>query len=409
MPQPARVALVGALDTKHAEYGFVRDRLATHGVTSLLVDTGVLGTAGSTADIDRRSVAEAAGADLDALVAARDRGRAVEAMAVGAARRVARLHGEGSVSGTLVLGGSNAGYVMSRLAAMLPFGCPKLLVSTIVAGDTRPYVQTSDLAMMHPVVDLAGLNSVSAPVLARAADAMAGMVCAPPARYSAATRAVGATMFGVTTDCVTAVHDDLSTQDIETQVFHANGTGGRALERMIAGGSFAAVADVTTTELADELLGGVCSAGPDRLTAATRHGVPQVVSVGALDMANFGPADSLPERYAGRLLLAHNPAVTLVRTSPAECAVLGDTIAARLASATACTEVHIPAKGFSQVSVAGAPFHDPAADAALIDSLRAALAPHIPLYVHDLDINDATFARHLTRALHRALNSTKGT
>ncbi|GAA0895753.1 Tm-1-like ATP-binding domain-containing protein [Pseudonocardia zijingensis] len=402
------VVLVGALDTKHAEYGFVRDRITAAGVPCLLVDTSVLGEPGLAADVDRRAVAEAAGAEHDGLVAAGDRNAAVSAMARGAAAVVRELHRAGRVAAVVVLGGSNAGFVMSEVAPVLPLGVPKVLVSTVVAGDTRPYVGTSDLTMIYPVVDIAGLNSVSTPVLARAADAVVGMVTGPPVPVAADRPVVGATMFGVTTACVQAVGEHLGA-NAEVQVFHCTGTGGRTFESLIASGLFAAVADVTTTELADELVGGVCTAGPHRLEAATAHGVPQVVSVGALDMVNFGPRDTVPAEHAGRHLLAHNPSVTLMRTSPAENAELGRIIARKLAGARAFVEVHVPRRGFSQISAPGGPFHDPEADAALIDALQAALDPRIPLHVHDLAVNDPAFARHIGAAVDRAILSTKGT
>lgn len=402
----AAVVLAGALDTKAEEYGFVRDRLAAAGVATLLVDTGVLGAPGIIADISREDVAREAGSELAALVTGGNRNDAVTTMARGAATLVRRLHDSGRMSAVVVLGGSNAGFLMSRVAAALPIGCPKVLVSTIVAGDTRPYVGTSDLIMLYPIVDIAGLNSISIPVLAKAADAVAGMVTGPPLPTDTADQvSVGATMFGVTTPCVTAIHDALAGQGIEVQVFHATGTGGRTFEAMIASGLFDAVADITTTELADELLGGVCSAGPDRLEAAGRLGIPQVVSVGALDMANFGPLDTVPERFADRQLFAHNPSVTLMRTSPAENAELGAILARKLNAATGFVEVHVPRLGFSQISVDGAPFHDATADAALIEALQQHLDPIIPLYVHDLTINDPDFAAQIIQALDRGLNA----
>jgi uncharacterized protein (UPF0261 family) len=403
------VALVGALDTKGEEYGFVRDRLAGAGVGSTLIDIGVLGSPTVRPDLDRETVAGNAGTTIAALAAAGDRNAAMVVMAGSAAALVRGLVRSAAAAGVMVLGGSNAGYVMSQLAAALPIGVPKLLVSTITAGDTRPYVGTSDLTMMYPVVDIAGLNSVSTLILARAADACAGMVLGPPIPTPDVERAaVGCTMFGVTTPCVMAVHDALVTGGREAHIFHANGTGGRSLEAMIASGLFAAVADLTTTELADELCGGVCSAGPSRLTAAAASGVPQVVSVGALDMVSFGAAATIPERYADRLFHAHNPAVTLMRTNPCENAALGREIADKVNRSTAFAEVHVPARGFSQISVAGGPFHDPEADQALITALRTHLRPAIPLHVHDLAINDPGFALEITQALTRALTSPRG-
>lgn len=408
-PHAPQVVLAGALDTKGAEYGFVRDRLAAAGIRSLLVDTGILGSPSIAADVDRATVATAGDADLDALVKSADRNDAMVSMARGAAAVIRSLYYDGKVSAVIVLGGSNAGFVMSQVAAALPIGCPKILVSTIVAGDTRPYVGTSDLTMMYPVVDIAGLNSVSMQVLARAADACAGMVTGRPVPASLpGVRSIACSMFGVTTTCVTAVHDALVAAGEEVQVFHANGTGGRTLEAMIDSGFFAAVADITTTELADELLGGVCSAGPRRLEAAARQGIPQVVSVGAMDMVNFGSPDTVPARFDGRLFHPHNPAVTLMRTNAAECAELGVIMAAKLNASTGPVEVLLPARGFSQISVVGAPFFDPAADTALIESLQHALDSRIPVRVVHAAINDAVFAGEIMKALSRLLSITGG-
>ncbi|WP_243228238.1 Tm-1-like ATP-binding domain-containing protein [Microbacterium sp. CIAB417] len=399
MTAPA-VHLVGALDTKGVEYGFLRDRLRAAGLPVILVDTGVLDRPQLEAEVDRTAVADAGGELLGDLQDRPDRNHAMQVMAAGAARIVSDRHARGLVSAVLAIGGSNAGFVMSRVAGALPIGVPKLLVSTIVAGDTRPYVGTSDLMMMYPVVDIAGLNSVSIPVLARAADALIGILQAVPVPpRDGRIPVIGATMFGVTTGCVNAVQEKLEADGAEVQVFHATGTGGRSFEALIRAGAFDAVADLTTTELADELLGGVCSAGPDRLTAAALVGIPQIVSPGAMDMANFGARGTVPAWFADRLLLEHNPSVTLMRTSAEENAVLGRTMAERLNAAAGPVEVHIPALGFSQIAVEGAPFHDPVADAAFIDGLRGALSPTIPVVIHDLDINAPAFAA----AVHSAL------
>lgn len=408
-PPTGAVALIGTLDTKGAEYAFVRDRIAAAGIPTILLDCGTLGAPTVAPDIDRARVAASAGSDVDTLTRTGDRNTAMETMARGAATIARELHDAGHLAGALVLGGSNAGFLMSRVAAALPIGCPKILVSTIVAGDTRPYVGTSDLTMLYPVVDIAGLNSVSVPVLARAADMMVGALRGPDLPTDLTVRGtVGCSMFGVTTACVSAVQRHVEELGLEPLVFHATGVGGRALETLIASGAVDAVADVTTTELADDLLGGVCTAGPDRLTSAARAGVPQVVSVGALDMCNFGPMDSVPAEFADRQLFAHNPSVTLMRTNPAENAELGRCIAAKLAEATAFVEVHVPARGFSQISAPGGPFHDPEADRALIDALRAHLRADIPLHVHDLAVNDPEFAAQIASALDRALATVEG-
>lgn len=407
-PTEPVVALVGAFDTKGDEYGFVRDRLARARVGSVLIDVGVLGTATIRADVDRHQVAADAGTTIKTLAAVGDRNAAMVQMAGSAAALVRSLVSSGAAAGVMIIGGSNAGYMMSQVAAALPIGVPKLLVSTITAGDTRPYVGTTDLTMMYPVLDIAGLNSISTLILARATDACAGMVLGPLVPPLVPPQpAVGCTMFGVTTPLVTAVHDALVAGGREAHVFHANGTGGRTLEAMIASGLFAAVADLTTTELADELAGGVCSAGPDRLTAAATHNVAQVVSVGALDMVNFGAAETIPERYRGRRLHAHNPAVTLMRTNAEECATLGREMALKLNRSGGFVEVHVPARGFSQISVSGAPFHDPGADRALIRSLEQHLDRRIPLHVHDAAVNDPRFATEINQALDRALHHRK--
>jgi uncharacterized protein (UPF0261 family) len=393
------------LDTKAAEYGFCRDRLLDAGLGAVLIDTGILDRPGIVPDVSRDQVAAAAGTVVTALSEGGDRNHAMVTMASGAAALLERAVAVGEIDALFVIGGSNAGYLMSRIAPTAPIGVPKMLVSTIVAGDTRPYVGGSDLTMMYPVVDIAGLNSISRTVLIRATDAVIGMLRAPTEATSEIEGgpAIGCSMFGVTTGCVDAVRAAMVGQGREVHVFHATGVGGRGLESMIRSGLFAAVADITTTELADDLVGGVCSAGPDRLTAAAGTGTPQVVSVGALDMVNFGPPETIPERFRGRLLFPHNPSVTLMRTNAEENAELGRRIAVKLNAATAPTELHIPLRGFSQISAPGGVFHDPEADRALIDTVRRELRPGIALFLHDLELNDPDFAENVSSALDRVL------
>lgn len=400
------VALVGALDTKHAEYGFLRDRLRAAGLGVALVDTGVLDRPGIDADLTREQVAEAAGGTLADLADAGDRNAAMTTMAEGAARLVADRVASGAVHGVLAVGGSNAAYVMGRVAAAVPIGLPKLLVSTMVAGDTRSFVGARDLTMMYPVVDIAGLNSITRGVLARAADALAGMVTGAPVPEDGPERPVVAlTMMGVTTGAATVIQHDLEAAGAEVHAFHTTGVGGAGMEAMIAAGMFSAVLDLTPTELVDDLVGAMCTAGPDRLTAAGRLGIPQVVSTGGMDMANFGGIDSIPEAYRDRTLLPHNPMITLMRTDAAENAELGRRMAAKLNAATGPVVVHVPALGFSQISVAGAPFHDPAADRALIEALQAGLDDRIECHVHELDVNDPAFAAILGAALDELITT----
>jgi uncharacterized protein (UPF0261 family) len=338
---------------------------------------------------------------------AHDRGPAVQAMARGAAEVVRRLHAEGRLDGILGVGGSGGSSIVAAAMQALPVGVPKLLVSTMASGDTRPYVGESDVAMLYSVVDISGINGLSERILTNAAAAIAGM-----ARASASfvTRLehkplIGATMFGVTTPCVTIARGWLEAHGYEVLVFHATGSGGRAMEALMASGFISGVLDVTTTELVDELVGGVLSAGPDRLEMAGRLGLPQVVSLGALDMCNFGPKDTVPERFRDRNLYVHNAAVTLMRTTEAECAELGRIIARKLNGATGPVSVFIPLGGVSMIATPGGPFHDPVADAALVRELRAALRPDIEVVEMATDINDPAFATAMAErldALYRA-------
>jgi uncharacterized protein (UPF0261 family) len=274
------------------------------------------------------------------------------------------------------------------------------MVSTMAAEDTRDYVGGTDVTLMASVTDVAGLNVISAQILANAAAAMAGMVNAPAVEHDDGRPLVGATMFGVTTPCVTRAREALEARGYEVLVFHATGTGGRAMEALVASGFLKGVLDVTTTELCDDLVGGVLSAGPDRLEAAGRAGIPQVVSLGALDMVNFGARDTVPPQFADRTLYVHNPSVTLMRTTREECAELGRRIAAKLSAATGPTVLFIPAKGVSLIDAEGQPFHDPEADAALFEAVRAADCEVIEL---DCNINDDAFADAMAAKLDELL------
>lgn len=386
------VLLLGTLDTKGPECAFVRDRLCERGCDVLVVDAGVLGRPAFPADVPRERVAEAAGTTLAALVSAGDRGAAVTAMGRGAAAVVARLHARGAFSAIVALGGSGGASVAACAMAALPLGFPKLLVSTVAAGDTRPYLAAGDVALLYPVVDLAGINPISAGVLANAAAAAAGMAGAPAPPPAPDGPRVAVSMFGITTPCVDRVRARLEACGCVPVVFSANGMGGDALEAMVEDGAVAGVVDVTTTELADRLVGGRLAAGEHRLEAAGARGLPQVVSLGGLDAVNFGPPETVPERFRGRRLLRHNPQVTLMRTRPDECAALGRLLAAKLNAGHGPRCVVVPLRGTSSVSGPGCPFHDPDADRALAGALREDLSPEVELVELDLHINDAEFA-----------------
>jgi uncharacterized protein (UPF0261 family) len=396
----ATVALFGTLDTKGAEYEYFRERVREHGADVLLVDVGVLGAAGTGADVSREEVAAAAGEDVGELARTGDRGAAVAAMGRGAAEVARRLHAEGRLDAIAGLGGSSGSSIVTSAMRALPVGVPKLMVSTLASGDTRPYVGAVDVTMTYSVVDIAGLNQVSRRIIANAAGAIAGMAAADPGAADEAKPLVGATMFGVTTPCVDRARERLEHLGYEVLVFHATGTGGQSLEALVRGGFLTGVLDVTTTELADELVGGVLSAGPDRLEAAGAADVPQVVSLGALDMVNFGPMETVPERFRGRRLYVHNPTVTLMRTTPEECAELGRTVARKLNAATGPVTLFVPLRGVSAIATAGQPFHDPEADEALFGALREHLEPSVDLRELDTDINDPAFADALAKRLH---------
>jgi uncharacterized protein (UPF0261 family) len=400
------VVLVGTLDTKGEEYAFLRSRLELAGLRTLVVDVGTQGPPRTEPDVRREEVAAAGGLDLATLTAAADRGAAVQAMCEAAPVVVRRLFDEGRCQGVLAAGGSGNTAIATAAMRALPVGVPKVVVSTMASGDTSPYVDVSDVVLVPAVTDVAGLNSVSARILANAAAAVAGMVTAPDVDLGPSRPVVAATMFGVTTPAVTAAREELVRRGYEVLVFHATGTGGRAMEGLVEAGYVAGVLDLTTTELADDLVGGVLSAGPHRLEAAGRLGVPQVVSLGALDMVNFGPRDTVPPAFAARHLHVHNPTVTLMRTTPEECAELGRRLAAKLSAATGPVALFVPLRGVSAMSGEGGPFADPAADAALRAGLREGLAPHVEVHEIDAHINDPAFAEAMAARLDEFLGGT---
>ncbi len=391
------VLLIGTLDTKGNEVAFVRDRLVAANVPVLVLDAGVLGPPAFPADVPRERVFAAAGTSLATLQQAGDRGQAVAAAARGAAQLARELHAAGQVDGVLGLGGSAGTTIGTAAMRALPFGVPKLMVSTLASGQVRPYVGVRDVVMMHSVVDISGLNRVSRTVLANAAGAMIGMVRSQASggrRQEAASDKplLTATMFGVTTPCVEAARKFVEAEGYEVLVFHATGIGGMTMESFIADGLVSGVLDLTTTELADELVGGVLSAGRDRLTAAALGGVPQVISLGALDMVNFGPPETVPEKFRGRRFYQHNPTVTLMRTTPEENDALGKEIAHKASAAKGSTAVLVPLRGVSAIDAAGKPFWWPEADDALFQSLHNWISPHVKLIELDLHINDPAFA-----------------
>ena len=388
------IYLLATLDTKGTEAAFVRDLLMQAQVSVKLVDVGCLGKAAVPADISREQLFAEGGYELAKLRAAGDRGQAITAAAESAVKLIARLHAAGEVEGVLAIGGSAGTTIGTAAMRALPLGVPKLMVSTLASGQVRQFVGDKDICMLNPVVDIAGVNGISRAVLSNAAWAMAGMVRLRQkhAAEQADRPLIAASMFGVTTPCVEHARKVLERAGYEVLVFHATGSGGQAMESLIAEGLIAGVLDLTTTELADELVGGFLTAGPDRLTAASRRGVPQVVSVGATDMVNFYGPESVPDRFAGRKFYRHNANVTLMRTTEAENARIGADIGRKLAAAIGPVAVLLPRRGVSALDAAGQPFDDPTARAALFAAIRSSSAGRFEIDELDLHINDCEFA-----------------
>jgi uncharacterized protein (UPF0261 family) len=392
------IALLGALDTKGAEYGFVRQCIHARGHRTLLIDTGVLGPPGIEPDVSRRTVAQAAGIDLDDLVRRNDRGAAMAAMSRGAAALVPKLYAEGRFQAILALGGGGGTSVACAAMRGLPLGVPKVMVSTVAGTDVSGYVGVKDIVMVPSIVDVAGINQISREIFARAAGAVCGMV---EAEVPAGTDRplIAASMFGNTTQCVQQAKTILEAAGYEVLVFHATGTGGRTMESLIESGRIAGVLEVTTTEWADELVGGVLAAGPARLEAAARRGVPAVVAPGCLDMVNFWAPPTVPEQFRGRKFYPHNPNITLMRTTPEENRELGRIIGEKLNLSVGPVTVVLPLGGLSVIDAPGGPFWWPEADQALFASLRSSLRREIPVIEMDNNVNDPVFAKRCAETL----------
>jgi uncharacterized protein (UPF0261 family) len=404
------VILVGTLDTKGVELAFVRDLIQQAGLATIVVDAGIMGPPYFEPDVSREQVFKAAGVSLEAIRQAKDRGKAIAAAAEGVVHVVRNLTGSPlDQEGILALGGSAGTTIGTAAMRALPFGIPKIMVSTLASGQVKQYVGVRDICMMHSVVDISGLNRISREVLTNAAGAMIGMVQERSRVRSSVLAAddkplISATMFGVTTPCVEAARKILEQRDYEVLVFHATGTGGMTMESFIRDGLIRGVLDITTTELADELVGGELTAGPDRLTAAGLRNVPQVISLGALDMVNFGPPGTVPAKFKDRRFYQHNPTVTLMRTTPAENDQLGRQIAEKASAARGPTTIIVPLRGVSAIDREGQPFWWPEADQALYQSLRNWLSPQVKLVELDLHINDPEFAETAARLLLEMLD-----
>jgi uncharacterized protein (UPF0261 family) len=389
------ICLIGAFDTKGPEYAFVRDHVLAKGHKVLTVNTGVLGTTDLFAvDVGAEEVAKAGGGDLAALREKKDRGDAMKAMCAGAPVVVKSLHDEGKFDGIMGMGGTGGTTVVTSGMRALPVGVPKVCVSTAASGEVAVYVGTKDITMIPSIVDVAGINRVSRIIFARAAGAICGMVDADVKETSDDKPVITASMFGNTTECVNACMDRLSAKGYEVLVFHATGTGGRTMESLVKEGLVDAVLDITTTEWADTICGGVFDAGPERLSAAGEMGLPHLIVPGCVDMANFGGPETVPEKYktAGRKLYEWNPSVTLMRTNIEENKKMGKVFAEKANAAKGPVAFLIPLKGVSILDGDGEQFCDREADQAMFDAIKANLKEGIEVVEIDNNINDKEFS-----------------
>lgn len=393
------IAIAGTFDSKGHEFAYVKDLIESLGLKTLTINTGVFEPVFE-ADVSNEEVAKAAGADIKEIAAKGDRAYATEVLSKGMEILIPQLYEEGKFDGILSFGGSGGTSLVTPGMRKLPIGVPKVMVSTMASGDVSKYVGTSDIVMMPSVVDVAGLNSISTKIFANAAFAIAGMVKFEDHHVLEKKPLVAATMFGVTTPCLTAAQEYLEERGYEVLIFHATGTGGQSMEALVDGGFIEGVLDITTTEWADELVGGILAAGPNRLEAAGRKGVPQVVSVGAVDMVNFGPIDSVPEKFSDRNLYKHNPMITLMRTTVEENKAIGHVIAEKMNGAKGSTAVMLPLKGVSGIDAEGQPFYGPEEDQMLFDTIRNEIDREVvDLQELDLHINDKAFAEAAAQKL----------
>jgi uncharacterized protein (UPF0261 family) len=383
------IAVLGTLDSKGEEHAFVAGELRKLGHTALLIDVGTLAPPTVTPDITRD--------EITTLPDSNDRGECVTFMSEAIPGFLKQLVESGRIQGVISLGGGGGTAICTAAMRALPVGFPKLMVSTLASGNTAHYVGSSDIVMMPSIVDVAGLNRISRTIFTRAAGAISGMVGVEIAESADQRPLIVASMFGNTTECIGMATKQLEAAGYEVLVFHATGMGGKTMEALIASGMVAGVLDVTTTEWADELVGGTLSAGPTRLDAAAAAGIPAIIAPGCLDMANFGGRETVPAEFADRLFYIHNPQVTLMRTTPAECAKLGQILAEKANSYPAPTTLLIPRQAISVIAAEGQPFYDPAADSALFEAIHA--HAKVPVIDVDCGINDAEFASACVDAL----------
>lgn len=398
------VVIVGSLDTKGDEFAFVEDLIKSEGLNTLVVDFGVMGEPTLEPDIVRDEVAKAGGGDLVYLASGEHKDEAMQVMATGLAVVVRQLHDEGKLDGILGMGGGGNTSIATSGMRTLPVGVPKVMVSTLAGGDVSAYSGTRDITFMPTIVDVAGINSVSRQIYANAAGAITGMVKMEAPAAGEEKPLITASMFGNSTACVDRARRVVEDRGYEVLVFHATGTGGRTMESLISDGYIVGSLDITTTELADEVCGGVLNAGPERCMAASRAGIPAVLVPGCVDMANFWAIDTIPGRYKDRNLYQWNPNITLMRTNVEENIKMGEMIAAAANATTAPVAILLPLKGVSQLDSPGGDFWDPEADQACYDAIKNNLKPGIPVIEMDYNINDPEFADKCAEVLLEMLD-----
>ena len=400
------IAVAGTFDTKGKEFLYVKELIEELGLKTYMINTGVFNSE-IEVDVSNKEIAKEAGYDIDDIVSRRDRAMATEALSEGMELLIPRLYAEGKFDGIISFGGSGGTSLVTPAMRALPIGVPKMMVSTMASGNVSQYVGTSDIIMMPSIVDVAGLNKISKTIFKNAVLAIAGMVgMADKIKEVEEDEKplIAATMFGVTTPCVDFAKEYLEERGYEVLVFHATGTGGKTMESLIDAGFFKGVLDITTTEWCDEIVGGVLGAGPNRLEAAGRNHVPQVVSVGALDMVNFGPIDTIPEKFKSRNLYKHNPTVTLMRTTVEENIKFGQKIAEKLNASFGKTVLILPLKGVSMIDAPGQPFYGSKEDEALFDTLKNNIdKDKVNIVEMDNNINEKAFAQRAAEELIKML------
>lgn len=402
------IALIGTFDTKGKEFLFVKELIESLGLNVFTIHSGVFEPQ-FTPDISNVEVALAAGEDMGKIAEQKDRAYATEVLAKGMEILLPKLYAEEKFDGVLSFGGTGGTSIATPGMRALPIGVPKVMVSTVASGNVQPYVGTSDIVMIPSIVDVAGLNRISTKIFKNAVFAISGMLQNEREIEVEPKPLIAATMFGLTTPCINYAKEYLEKRGYEVLIFHATGVGGKTMERLIENGFFEGVLDLTTTEWADETVGGILAAGPHRLEAAAKHNTPQVISVGAMDMVNFGPKETVPEKFSGRNFYLHNPTVTLMRTTVEENRKIAENMAKRINYSKGSTAIMFPLKGFSGLDMEGQQFYGPKENQMLMDTLREKIeSQNVEFIEENYHINDKEFAESAAEKLLQLIKNKKG-